>query len=229
MAPSTLSSASVFVDFDGTISTADVGVHLLDRLAGDAWLPIEELYDRQLIGSRECTLREWSLLPTTDEALLRAVAGEVALDPGFAPLAAGLRDAGAEVTVVSDGFGFYVQSFLSGVDVPVLTAGVDWRTGRLEFPFQDARCRCALCGTCKRTPVLDAASRGRVTIFVGDGNSDRHVAPLVDRLYAKDALARWCDGEGIAYRAFSSLGDVARDLGLGDTAGPPASGALSSP
>ena len=71
-----LRSASVFLDFDGTISLADTGVHLLDRLVGDAWHPIEDLYDNGEIGSRECLVEEWALLPGHDEARLRAVAAE---------------------------------------------------------------------------------------------------------------------------------------------------------
>ena len=51
-------------------------------------------------------------------------------------------------------------------------------------------------------------------MFVGDGTSDRKVAPLVDSLYAKDDLARWCDASAVLYHPFSTLRDVASDLGL---------------
>lgn len=209
-----LTNTSVFLDFDGTISTRDVGVHLMNRLVGDAWLEIEDLYERRLIGSRECICREWELLSASDEELLRSVAAEVDLDPATSALVAGLLEAGAEITVVSDGFGFYVAEAVSALAIPVRTAAVDWVTGTLVFPFADPDCPCSECGTCKRAPVLEAASRGRTTFFVGDGLSDRHVAPLVDRLYAKDALANWCRAAEISYRAFGNLGGIARDLGL---------------
>jgi 2-hydroxy-3-keto-5-methylthiopentenyl-1-phosphate phosphatase len=212
--PLDLKSTSVFLDFDGTISTTDIGVFLMERLVGDSWLQIEDLYEQGIIGSRDCILREWSLLRSAGRSLLRSVASEVTVDPGFRALLEGLCETGAEVTVVSDGFGFYVQDALSELGVPVRTAHVDWKSLTITFPFRDAKCPCSECGTCKRTPVEEAASRGRSTVFVGDGNSDRHVAPLVDVLFAKDALARWCEENGIAYRSFSSLGDVARDMGL---------------
>lgn len=100
------------------------------------------------------------------------------------------------------------------VGVPVMTAEVDWTTGALAFPCQDTACPCAECGTCKRAPVHEAQSRGRSTVFVGDGTSDRKVAPWADALYAKDDLATWCDDNGVVYRPFSCLRDVAVDLGL---------------
>jgi 2-hydroxy-3-keto-5-methylthiopentenyl-1-phosphate phosphatase len=204
----------VFLDYDGTISTVDTGLHLMERLADGSWNEIEHLFEHKLIGSRECMVREWALLPTTDEHLLRSVAGEVSIDPDLGLLVDHLHGAGAEVTVVSDGFGFYVWAVGGAVGVPVMTAQVDWPAGTLVFPYRDLGCPCGNCGTCKQAPVRDAKSRGRTTIFVGDGTSDRMVAPLVDTLYAKDGLARWCDGNRVSYRGFSTLRDVASDLGL---------------
>lgn len=209
-----LASAAVFLDFDGTVSELDVGVHLLNRLADDTWLEIEDLYQAGVIGSRQCISRQWALLPTTDEALLNSVAKEVALDPDLERLVGLLRRSGAEVTVVSDGFGFYAAEVCRAIGVPSMTARAEWSTGALSFPYADESCPCAQCGTCKQAPVREAKARGLTTVFVGDGASDRKVAPLADLLYAKDGLAEWCDANEVAYRNFSSLGDVAADLGL---------------
>ena len=108
MQPVDLARASVFIDFDGTISVADVGQHLLSRLAGPEWLRFHDEYDAGEIGSRECLSSQWELVQA-DEATARAVAREVEIDPGFEPLIDALRAAGAEVMVVSDGFGFYAD------------------------------------------------------------------------------------------------------------------------
>ena len=75
-----LSRTSVFLDFDGTITTADVAVHLLGRTAPDSWRAIDEQFRRGVIDSRECILDEWELVEG-DEATLRAIAAEVTLDP----------------------------------------------------------------------------------------------------------------------------------------------------
>jgi HAD superfamily phosphoserine phosphatase-like hydrolase len=207
-------SSSVFLDFDGTIAMADTGVHLLDRLVGDAWHEIEDLYDQGEIGSRECTLRQWALLPTDDEDRLRAVGAEVPIDPHFEFLVEALQDEGAEVSIVSDGFGFVAADVGASVGIPVVTATVDWSTGTLSFPYQDAACPCGRCGTCKPAVLRQAAGRGRRTIFIGDGTSDRLVAPEANLLFATDDLARWCDENDVPYQPFLSLGEVAARLGL---------------
>lgn len=202
-----LTRAAVFLDYDGTISTRDTGVALLEQFAPPAWRAISEEYLRGEIGSRVCLLDEWNLLPK-DEATLRAAAAEVPLDPGLDDLVAALRVAGAEIAVVSDGFGFYVHERLAHLELPVVTNDVDWSTGELAFPNADRCCSCSSCGTCKQAPIKDARHRGLTTVMVGDGASDQKAALLADVLFAKDGLATWCDRAGVAYHPFTTLHDV---------------------
>ena len=202
-----LSRAAVFLDYDGTISTRDTGVALLERFAPPRWREIDDEYVRGEIGSRVCLLDEWDLLPK-DEVRLRAAADDVPLDPGLDDLVGALRRAGAEIAVVSDGFGFYVHERLAHLGLPVVTNDVDWSTGELVFPNADRCCACSSCGTCKQAPLKDAKRRGRTTVLVGDGASDQKAALLADVLFAKDGLARWCDRAGVPYHPFTTLADV---------------------
>lgn len=206
-----LARTSVFLDFDGTISTVDVGVHVLSAAAPDAWRAIDEQFRTGAIDSRECILDEWDLV-AGDEASLRAIAAEVPLDPGVGPLVDALRAAGAEITVVSDGFGFYVEDAVRPFGLPVLTNAVDFATRELLFPHEDRCCPCASCGTCKQAPIKDAHRRGRSTLLIGDGASDRKAALLADVVFAKDALAVWCGAFGVEFVPFATLADVQRVL-----------------
>lgn len=210
-----LTTTSVFLDFDGTITLADSGVHLLERLAPPEWRAVDAEYARGETGSRVCLLDEWDLLPH-EEVRLRATAREVPVDPGAAPLIAALRAAGAEVMIVSDGFGFYATEVADALGVPVLTNAVDWSSGRLEFPHEDRCCACSSCGVCKQAPIKDARHAGRTTVLVGDGVSDVKAALLADVVFAKDALAAWCAAHGVAHTPFTTLADVHAALGLED-------------
>ena len=154
---------------------------------------------------------QWDMLPH-DEGLLRDVAREVPLDPGFAPLLEALRGAGAEVTVVSDGFGFYVHERCAPFAVDILTNEPDFATGRLEFPHEAHGCACSSCGTCKQAPVKDARYRGRTTVLVGDGTSDAKAALLCDVVFAKAELGSWCARAGVAFTPFDTLAEVAAEL-----------------
>jgi 2,3-diketo-5-methylthio-1-phosphopentane phosphatase len=209
--PLDLAVTSVFLDFDGTISVGDVGVHLLEQLGDPGWRAVDAEYDAGEIGSRVCMLEEWDLLPH-DAGELRRVAAEVPLDPDLDGLVEGLRAAGAEVSIVSDGFGFYATEECAYLGIPVLTNAVNWETGQLEFPNQDRCCACSSCGTCKQAPIKDARHRGRSTVMVGDGTSDRKAALIADRVFAKGALARWCSANTVPFSPFESLGEVRAGL-----------------
>ncbi len=212
-----LSHVSVFLDFDGTISRVDVGCHVLARTAPPEWWDLHEQYERGEIGSRVCIAAQWALVEG-DEATVRAVAAEVELDPGFGPLVRDLRDGGAEVVVVSDGFGFYVHDACGPLSLDVFTNSVDFVTRELHFPNQDPTCACALCGVCKPAPIRDAQRRGRTTLLIGDGASDRHAARQADVVFAKGELADWCDTNGVECVRFDVLDDVRR--ALDGTSGP---------
>ena len=202
-----LATASVFIDFDGTISRSDTGVHLLDRLAPSSWREIESLYDAGEIGSRECMVREWAMV-TADRAEIERVAREVPIDDGFVPLVQFLRRAGAEVTVLSDGFGFRAQEVAAFVDVPVITNRIDWENGQLVFPYTDPSCDCGTCGACKRVPIREAKRRGCTSVLIGDGTSDVKAATDADLVFAKDELASWCAANDRPFHRFECLNDV---------------------
>ena len=136
-----LARTSVFLDFDGTISTVDVGMHLLDRFATPAWWELHDAYERGEIGSRECITGQWALVEG-DADTVRAAAAEVALDAGFAPLVDAVRAAGADLVVVSDGFGFYVDDACAPLGLDVCTNAVDFTSGELQFPNSDPSCAC---------------------------------------------------------------------------------------
>jgi 2-hydroxy-3-keto-5-methylthiopentenyl-1-phosphate phosphatase len=206
-----LTRTSVFLDFDGTISTRDIGVHLLERTGADGWWALHEQYERGEIGSRECMYDQWALVEG-DETVLRAVAAEVPLDAGFAGLVHDLQERGAEVTVVSDGFGFYVEEACAPHGVEVLTNAVDFTTRELRFPHEDRCCPCSTCGVCKQAPIKDANYRGQTTVLVGDGASDRKAALLADVVFAKDTLASWCVAFGVPALPFATLEGVRRAL-----------------
>jgi 2,3-diketo-5-methylthio-1-phosphopentane phosphatase len=208
-----LANATVYLDFDGTISRRDIGVVLLEQAGTPEWRDLDDQYARGEIGSRECMVRQFGMLRGDPDELL-TIARSVPLDPAALPLIRALQDVGADVAVVSDGFGFYVEPLLrdAGISLPVLTNAVDWTARAMQFPNEDRCCPCSTCGTCKQAPIRDAQAQQRTTIFVGDGISDRKAALLADVLYATGRLADWCDDAGVPYTPFWELDDVARSL-----------------
>ena len=122
------------------------------------------------------------------------------------------------MTVVSDGLDFYIVPFLEQHGT-----SADFRSNRLEvsdhgwklsFPYHNDDC--GGCGNCKSSHVDAARQQGKFVIYVGDGLSDRCAASRADLVFAKGDLRKYCEEQGIPYREFDHLGDVAEYLGSTD-------------
>ena len=50
---------------------------------------------------------------------------------------------------------------------------------------------------------------GAVTVFIGDGMSDRYAATCADVVFAKDKLAAFCENASIPYAPYDTLAAVA--------------------
>lgn len=206
---------SFLIDFDGTISLTDISDAILARHArGTEWKERDLLYDAGLIGSRDLLAWDATLLPD-DEPLLSGTAMEQPLDPTFPAFVEVARRWGAEVEVVSDGFGWYVATALRRLglaDLSVATAETVFRTssGHPVISFPAGHPACFVCGTCKRERVREHHRRGNVVVFVGDGMSDRYGAAHAEVIFAKGRLARLCDEEGWPYAPWATFTEITR-------------------
>jgi 2,3-diketo-5-methylthio-1-phosphopentane phosphatase len=213
---------SVLVDFDGTISLADVGDHLLARFVEDQdeVRRMDQLYVDHVKGSRELIAWDMEVLPRDPDVLL-AVVDTLPLDESLIDLVRVVEGAGAVIEIVSDGIGFHVERMLDRLGLaglPVATNSATVGAGGAGVTFPYGHPHCLVCGTCKRERVRRHQEAGRAVVFVGDGPSDRYAARHADVVFAKAALATWCARERVPYEPWDRLGDVADWLtnGLAD-------------
>jgi 2-hydroxy-3-keto-5-methylthiopentenyl-1-phosphate phosphatase len=208
--------ASVLVDFDGTACPLDVFTELCDEFIGDDW---EQAFERAswkgTATLREDIVRLARLLEAPSSEMLDFVVGRFGLEPGFAGFVQWAEEQGAQVTIVSDGLGFYIEPMLEAagiVDLQVITNSLtDAPAGlRLAHPF--AHPQCVGCGTCKMWAVLDYRERRGPVAFIGDGGSDRFAALYADVVFAKAGLARICTDQGIEFTPWTDFGDVRASL-----------------
>ena len=198
----------VVVDWDGTVTEVD-GLHLVLLEFGDAEL--YEAHEARL--GRDLTLHEviagefrsvraplpevvaWML----DNARLRRGFGEFARE--HRPL------------VVSSGFHELIEPVLEreGLELEVRANRLDPRHDGWRVLFRSDE-PCPVCGEpCKRSDVagLDAFA------YVGDGFSDRCVAEVATRVFARDGLATYLDRKDLPFEPFDDFYDVAEALAGG--------------
>jgi 2-hydroxy-3-keto-5-methylthiopentenyl-1-phosphate phosphatase len=214
---------AVLVDFDGTACQHDVAEHLLSEFGDPSWSDYDIAWERGEIGGRDALSSQAAMLSAPLSEMLRFAIDHCPLDPTFGPFVEWSQARDIPVTVVSDGFGFYIGPLLDAhaiVGTDLITNG--WR--RVQgLGFQNGHPECVGCGTCKKQAVERAqASYGRVA-FVGDGPSDRFGARYADVTFAKggESLSRHCEAEGIPYLPWTDFNDVRAGLeGLATLPGP---------
>jgi 2-hydroxy-3-keto-5-methylthiopentenyl-1-phosphate phosphatase len=200
---------SVLVDFDGTACSHDVAEHLLMEFADPSWPEYDEAWTRGELDSRRVITAQAAMLDAPVSRLLAYALDHCEIDPTFPPFVRWLEAEGVPVTVVSDGFGFYVRPLLDAAglrNVPAITN--TWAPiGRARIAFDNGHPECIGCGTCKMNAVLEARARGRVA-FVGEGTSDRYGALYSDVVFAKDVLVGIATADGVPFLPWETFDDI---------------------
>jgi 2,3-diketo-5-methylthio-1-phosphopentane phosphatase len=213
--------AIVFLDFDGTITLRDATDAILEAFADRAWLEIEEAWVAGHIGSRECLAAQIALV-TARQDQVDDVLNSIDVDPGLASLLDTCATERVPVHIISDGFDYCIERILqrpglhlgarlmrSGIVSSSLRPyGMRWHAAFLQ-PLEPCAHGCA---TCKPAAMEHLNPTRAVTVFVGDGFSDRHAAKCANVVFAKDKLAAHCEQASIPYAPFSTLSTVASDL-----------------
>lgn len=198
------------IDFDGTISPADVVDELLERFADPAWREIEDRWVRGEINSQQCMAEQIALI-NGDRRLVERFLEAVEIDPSFTEFvdyAVGL----GEVAVVSDGLDVPIRHALdrAGLAIPFFANKLEYCDSgfRLSFPYRDASCA-VNSGVCKCAVARSIdAGRSETTVLIGDGRSDQCIARTADFVFAKGSLRTFCEAEGINHTPFDSFADV---------------------
>ena len=201
---------AVLVDFDGTACLHDVAEHLLIEFGEPSWSDHDIAWERGEIGGRDALSAQAAMLTTPLDQLIRFATDHCPLDPTFGRFVGWTRELDLPLSLVSDGFGFYIEPLLEanrldGMDVITNTWG-----GPTELIFGKGHPSCVGCGTCKKQAVERARdAHGRVA-FVGEGPSDRFGARYADVTFAKrgESLIRHCRAEGIPYVPWSTFDDI---------------------
>jgi 2,3-diketo-5-methylthio-1-phosphopentane phosphatase len=205
----------VFCDFDGTLTTEDVGNRLFGRFAGEAAESIVREYHAGRLNARECLRQECAALGVVRPEAIREFVLQFPLDPFAEELVQFCSSKGIALTILSDGLDLYVDPILEKANLGDLRrfvnhgSFVETKEGSTlvpSFPYRDEHCD--LCGNCKRNHIVTRSADDDLVVYVGDGISDRCPVRYADVVFAKRDLIQYCQEQNISYFEFRHLGDV---------------------
>lgn len=199
---------AVFSDFDGTIAHPDTLNFLAEHFAGVEFR--HEIGRRIVSGEmslRDAIQKEVNVIKGTLDEVLAFLSQHVEVDPTFPHFATWCFRQHIPLTVLSGGMRQVIESLLRPWELPnvrVMANEVKIDNKRWRLEFLDG----TEWGHDKGAALREAKKAGQLTVFLGDGLSDRGAAVEADIVFAKAGLARFCQEEGILFREFGSFSEV---------------------
>ncbi|MDA3861412.1 MAG: MtnX-like HAD-IB family phosphatase [Melioribacteraceae bacterium] len=206
----------IFCDFDGTITTKDVGEHMFLEFGNSE--KAYEIFQRWVNKEIDST-QEWrellNLIKDLTADKFNQFIDTIEIGYGFKEFVQFCNENNLELIVLSDGMDFYINRIFekNGFNQIKFFSNklvFTERGPQASFPHSDEEC--SDCGNCKRNHIIENSSDEDVTIYIGDGYSDTCPVQYVDYVFAKKTLLKFCEKERISYYPFKNFKDIIKRI-----------------
>jgi len=208
----------VFLDFDGTITTVDVGYTFFKVFAQGRAEEIVRRYREGAINAVECLQGECDIYNEypAPAAQVREFIKSQKITVGFNEFVLYCETNGYPITILSAGFDFYIKPILeksgSG-NLEYYANATIIKNGRIypEFTHYNPEL-CQRCSNCKGVKIKQLKKPGEVSVFIGDGHSDYHGARAADIVFAKSFLADDLRKANVDFYYFDTFHDIIAEM-----------------
>ncbi len=203
----------IFVDFDGTITTEDVGDAIFRKFGDKPKVDaiIEDLLSNRL-PAKDCWIALCASIDRINKEELDDFIGTFSIDAAFKMFLEFCRESRHDLFILSDGFDYYIEKIfkkdgIQGVNIYSnhLTINSDKKLIP-SFPYFDSEFLTS--ANCKRNHIMNNSSDDDYTFYIGDGNSDKDTAEYCDFIFAKNDLLKFCEKERITYFPFHNFSEI---------------------
>lgn len=201
----------IFCDFDGTITTDDVGDLFFMTFSGGKARKVIQLWETGKIDSREMYLQEIKMLKVTPEEFDKFLQHQN-VEASFFQFVKFCDRNKIPLTVLSDGMDMYIKQILERNHLGHLSAysnELRWENhNSLKAIFPYYKNSCGRCANCKGYQIRRLREIDDHIVFVGDGLSDICGLQEADTVFAKEALADYCKKSKIDYIFYQDFSDI---------------------
>jgi len=201
-------------DFDGTITTNNIGLLLREKFAIGDWRKIDSDYLCGRLTVEESNKRQYALIKEPRQKLVTFARENAQVRAGFLELVDYCRATGIRFVIVSSGLDFYIEAVLNKISVPDLElhcARTSFSQDGITISYTGSDGSTVTEGFKKK--YLDwLKCQGECVTYIGDGLSDLEAARAADRVFATNHLHRLLSAEAISHYTFSDLHDILRQI-----------------
>lgn len=202
----------ILTDFDGTITTVDLGSQFIFKFVTESLDDIERDFAKGKIGSRIAYEKIAARLKGSRGNMLEHVLAIEKLDPYFLEFCSLCREKNIDVKIVSDGFDFYIEAILSKYNLTFMeyysNKAVFGEDSSFSVEFPGRNDFCGRCGTCKSRILNSYRLIYDEIIYLGDGYSDFCPSRYADMVFAKKLLYQRCEREGTPCLPFNDFSEI---------------------
>jgi 2-hydroxy-3-keto-5-methylthiopentenyl-1-phosphate phosphatase len=204
---------AVFMDFDGTITTKDVGYEMFRKFTGGKTQSVVDKYRRGEVNSYTCLKSEceiWNRVSPSRKEVFEFL-DKQSIAEGFDRFIGILRRSNIRHYILSEGFNFYIDFILKTNGLSPLdriTNNAAFIGGNIipEFPYLEKGC--GECSNCKGFHIRELTDPKNASVFIGDGHSDFHGAGAADIVFAKSFLKEALEKIGRNYLEYEDFCDI---------------------
>jgi len=195
---------AIVTDFDGTITTKDIGNNLCLHFGTATEAKIEEAYAVKE-DAMTWMRRHFGPIKVSKSEFEKIILEIARIKDGFIKLVSYCRENGIPFEIASGGLDIYINPILEKNKVPQIPVysfkGTLSEDGIfVDFPFKDTPLEFF-----KASRVKYYKDRGFKTIFLGDGPSDFPAAKEADIVFATDRLEKICRQNNLPYEEFKDF------------------------
>jgi 2,3-diketo-5-methylthio-1-phosphopentane phosphatase len=202
----------IFIDFDGTITTTDVGENIFLKFGNEEKVKriIEDLLTEK-ISSKECWISLCESVNQLNKNELDNFIDGIKIDPAFKDFIDFCTGNEIEYFILSDGFDYYIERILEKENL----SDIKFYSNKLQvinnklipsFPHHDIDFPGS--ANCKKNHIINNSGDEEYTVFIGDGNSDMNTVHYCDFIFAKNDLLKYCEKERISFFPFKNFNDI---------------------
>ncbi len=203
-----MAGATVFCDFDGTITPVDSFDLVMQETCGDTWSQLKMGLLRSRLSLREAMDQLGAALTTQHLMDMVQRMASFSPRPSFLPFLDAMDRAGIPVVVVSGGFLPLVEAVLlqhrhrfKAVIAGQVIPQEQGRSHQIHSPYTSDEELVA------KAVVMEIYGHGH-TIAIGDGITDLRMAEAADVVFARDVLAQLLRERGRAFHPWNDFDDV---------------------
>ena len=193
---------ALITDFDGTITTIDIGNYLCVFYGISTIAKIEQAYQSKS-DARVWMKQHFGPVKTTPQEFETAVLDKAVVREGFRDLCLYAKQNNIPFEVASGGLNIYINPVLKKFDctqITVLSAKAEIKPDNIEVSFEDYNG--LTMEEFKKSRVMHYKEQGCKVIFFGDGPGDYDAAVCADIIFATSRLENILKQNGIKYYPF---------------------------